>query len=139
MAKSKSAWDNEESHENKKLLTPDQSSLTVKIIEDDTNLLHVTLGMTKEDAKRIQKIIYDAIESDRAAGRDKTNSSALMVKLSNNCVHANQLAFACFALGMITSKTTHQSISNTDNMPDFLKDIFKDFLKGNNGPFDNKE
>jgi hypothetical protein len=150
MSKSKKAWDEEESHENKKLLTPDQSSLTVKIIEDGSNLLHITLGITTEDSKRLQKVIYDHLEKDCKDGISKSNTSELMVKLSEHCVHANQLAFACFALGKITSEYGRSAggrssvgaigvnrktgevkhFGEDGDMPDFLKEILRDILRG---------
>lgn len=105
MNKKTNAWD-DESHDSKKgkELTPDVSSLIVRIIEDDSNYLHKTLGINKENSKRLQDLIYDQLQADQKNGVAKTNTSTLMVKISEHCKHANELAFACFALGKITSE-----------------------------------
>jgi hypothetical protein len=157
MSKKTTAWDDEESHKNKKLLTPDQSSLIVKIIEDDSNMLHETLGITQEDSRRIQDIIFSHLKADAARGVSKSNTSALLVKLSEECKHANQLAFGCFALGKITAEHARpdpfgnsrvgaigvnrktgevKHFGEDGDMPDFIKDILRDLLRGKGNPDD---
>ena len=149
--KKTNAWDDNPSKEKEevKVLKEDKSKLLVRIIEDDTNCLHDTLGIGEEGSKKIQDMIYDHIEADRKKGIDKSNVSELMVEISKKCVHANELAFACFALGRITGEMSSGGPSmmgaiginrktgdikhfgaSGDNLPDFLKDILKDILKG---------
>lgn len=157
MSKPKNAWDENAHDENKdeKKLTPDVSSLIVKIIEDDSNMLHQTLGISKKNSKRLQDLIYDQLRTDSDNGIAKSNTSTLLVKLSKACTHANELAFACFALGKITSeigspsgkgkrgassmvrsvsidrktgKITHFDSEEGEDLPDFLKDILREIL-----------
>lgn len=163
MSKTKNAWD-EISHDDEKdgkILTPDVSSLIVRIIEDDTNMLHKTLGISQKNSRRLQDIIHDQFTADRKGDVALSNASTLMVKLSEACTHANELAFACFALGKITSDMDKPRGGRShrigaigvnrdtgeikrfggdgEDMPDFIKDVLKDILKGKKGRRDRND
>ena len=104
MAKKLSAWDSSgpEERPDGKLLVPDCTVLTVKIIEDETEYLHTGLGISNVEAKRLQRLMQDVIESGKAKDARGNNIANILVELSKNCVHANQLAFIAFALGRST-------------------------------------
>jgi len=144
----KKPWDNEEEEKKpseKKILTDDISSLIVRIIEDNAEDLHVSLGITEEGSQKIQELIYNELEKKAKGNRVKANTSELMVALSKECTHANQLAFGCFALGRITAeksigrprvggisigpKGIEHFSPDTADLPDFLKEILRDILR----------
>lgn len=114
MAK-KSAWDlsGPEERPDGKLLVPDCTVLTVKIIEDETEYLHTGLGISNVEAKRLQKLMQDIIETGKARDKRGNNIANILVELSVHCVHANQLAFVAFALGRSTG-------DNNRKLPDEL-------------------
>ena len=103
MAKT-SAWDSSgpEEKPDGKLLVPDCTVLTVKIIEDETEYLHTGLGISNKEAKRLQRLMQDIIETGKARDKRGNNVANILVELSQSCVHANQLAFVAFALGRST-------------------------------------
>ena len=104
MAKKLSAWDSSgpEERPDGKLLVPDCTVLTVKIIEDDTEYLHTGLGISNVEAKRLQKLMGDIIMTGKAKDARGNNIANILVELSKSCVHANQLAFIAFVLGKST-------------------------------------
>jgi hypothetical protein len=159
MSKPKKAWDDEESHEKKKLLTPDLSSLIVKIIEDEDDSLASTFGITEEADKKWQIRIHQLLEAEDAKDGKKSLSN-IMVILSKECTHANELAYVSFALGRITGdqkrdrgsslagivgvnrktgKITHLGGDGNNDMPDFIKDILRDILNKKKGEDDDKD
>jgi hypothetical protein len=99
-----SAWDSSSPEERPdgKLLVPDCTVLTVKIIEDETEYLHTGLGISNKEAKRLQRLMQDIIETGKARDKRGNNIANILVELSTHCVHANQLAFVAFALGRST-------------------------------------
>ena len=124
MTKKLSAWDSSgpEERPDGKLLVPDCTVLTVKIIEDDTEYLHTGLGISNVEAKRLQKVMQDIIENGKAKDARGNNIANILVELSKSCVHANQLAFVAFALG--------KSSGGIDRRPppdDLMKLIFGGF------------
>lgn len=94
----------------KKALTPDVSKLIVKIIEDDTNVLHTSLGITDERARELQDML------NRYKSQVRTTSELLVV-VSKEVLHANELAFISYALGTFYRR-------EAADMQDFLGKFF---------------
>lgn len=128
-------------------LIPDTSSLIVKIIEDETNKLHTSLGLTDKDAKKIQERIVELLIAEDAKDPMKKNLATLLATLSKECVHANQLAYASFAVARLTADKKRNegrsriraveigpdgkmtSVDPGEDIPDHIKEILKEILK----------
>lgn len=137
----KSAWDDENKNESdshlgkeRKTLTPDTSKLLVRKINDDTEYLHAELGITDENGKRLARIVRKLVNKDLSIGE-------VLVELSKECNHVNELVLMAFSLGRNTGeprgdnrKPNIQAINlgGADAPPgfdDFIKGILGDIIK----------
>lgn len=145
------AWDDEnfiDSEKKEKTIAEDRNNLIVKIIDDDSDQITVNLGISDEEGQRLEKHIFLLL-------REHPNLSTVLHEISKECKHANQLAFACFALGRVTSNKSRRrdddegttigrigivmgkdgkiehidGASDSNDLPDFIKDILTEIMK----------
>lgn len=90
------------------LLKPIDKSFELLIIEDDAdNLLHTAFGMTKE-----RVIFFNEKIMQLCKGEDQSQFDLLtvMINLSKECKHQNELAFANLRLGRFIEAQANLSI-----------------------------
>jgi altronate dehydratase len=96
--------------------------LKVIIIDEETNKISTTLGMTDEK--------YDELcETARTCWNNGKNITDTMATASTYAKHANEFAVICFHLGcMAQSQRSPESIEDLEKLTELLKS-----LKGNLG------
>lgn len=81
-----------------KTVRSNTSKLLVRIIEDESDMLNVKLGISDENLNRLFNIAKPLLEKG-------VGVSEIMVELSKHCKHANELVYIIFALGRNTGNT----------------------------------
>lgn len=111
-----------------KNLKANKNSLLVKIIEDNTDSLTESLGITEENSDRL-------IKDMNRVYRSNSTVSDTMAEMSKHCKHANELIWVGFTLG--THAARHHEPRdraevihiNGGKMPDGLGTIIEEILK----------
>jgi len=99
----------------------EHSNCQVVEVEEDTDQLHIALGITQERLKELKNITEEEV--------NKSNNLFLVFnRISSRLNHPNELAFAMYALGCSMERSIY---AKKRNIPDDLIDFFNNLGKDN--------
>lgn len=81
----------------------DLDMLEVEVLNEGTDSIPEALGISDERDKELQKITTEAfIEEETITGA--------MVKISEEVIHPNELAYCCFKMGAMRERMSHDPL-----------------------------
>ena len=94
---------------------PQDGEFKLCIINDDTDILHVTLGVTEARAKELSEVCLNAWDK-----HEKTTS--IVQEMLSHCKHINEVTMVFFIFQKVVELKRIQA--NRSGMEGMLKDLF---------------